>query len=97
MRYIKFTCSNGYCGCDEDFYEKFEDNATDHEIDTMGYEILENSYSFYDDDRFIELEDYAEEYGEDAYSVAMDDYHMDCDIYWEEITQEDYEECATDC
>lgn len=95
MRYVKFTCSNGYCGCDEDFYEKFEDNTTDHEIDMMGYEILENSYGFYEDDRFIDVEDFAE-YKEDAYAMAMEDYQMYCEFSWEEITQEEYEENAAD-
>lgn len=47
MKYIKFTCSNGYCGCDEDFYEMIED---DTDIYLLAQEILENEYSFYEPD-----------------------------------------------
>lgn len=59
--YYKVTCTNGYCGCDEDFYIEAE-NESDawDEAD----EILEEQYSFtYPDERFYdeeELENYAE-------------------------------------
>lgn len=63
--YYKITCTNGYYGCDEDFYIEAE-SEIDAEDEVN--EILENEYSFiYPDERFVydmddedELEAYAE-------------------------------------
>ena len=92
MKYIKFTCSNGYCGCDEEFYEMVED---DTDIYSFAQEILEHAYSFYEPDgRFLAHssgfgdEDYPE-YEED-YDKYMDDVCID----WEEISEEEYERNA---
>jgi hypothetical protein len=89
MKYIKFTCSNGYCGCDEDFYEMVED---DDDINSIAREILENEYSFYEPDgRFLpgaadmfddDYEDYLEDY--DAYMENLS-------VNWEEMSKDEYE------
>lgn len=63
--YYKVTCTNGYCGCDEDFYIEAESEI---DAENEANEILENEYSFIDpDERFVydmddedELEAYAE-------------------------------------
>ena len=63
--YYKVTCTNGYCGCDEDFYIEAENNSDAWD---EAYEILEEQYSFIEpDERFVydmndeeELENYAE-------------------------------------
>ena len=65
MNYYKITCTNGYAGCDEDFYIEAENNSDAWD---EAYEILEEQYSFIEpDERFIvdmndeeELENYAE-------------------------------------
>ena len=89
MKYIHFICSNGYCGCDEDFYEEFEDNITDEEIEKIADDIIHESYSWYNDteDFVADADDFEteEEYLE---SVAW--YQEDCTIDWEEITEEEY-------
>lgn len=94
MKYIKFTCSNGYCGYDEDFYEIIEDNI-DINIAELAKDILENEYSFYEPDgRFLNhfsgcgfRDEYYPEYKED-----YDRYMENVSIDWEEITKEEYEE-----
>ena len=57
MKYFKITCTNGYCGCDEDFYIEAENesNAWDE-----AEEILTNVYSFWDPGTWDELEEYYE-------------------------------------
>ena len=51
MKYYKFTCSNGFAGCDEEFYEEVEE---DTDVDELALNILENNYSFYEPDgRFL--------------------------------------------
>jgi len=92
MKYIKFTCSNGFCGCNEEFYEMVEDDTN---LDILATEILENQYSFNEPDgRFLTHssgwgdEDY-EEYEED-----YDEYMENICVDWEEITKEEYEENA---
>lgn len=90
MKYIKFICSNGFCGCDENIYEAVED---DIDIDELAIEILENDYSFAEPDgRFLTHssgfgdEDYPE------YDEDYDEYIENLTVDWEEITKEEYEE-----
>ena len=83
MKYVKYTCSNGFCGCDEEFYEVFQDNATEEDINEYGYELLQNAYSFYEpDDRFIDMED------DEAYEY----YQQDCSFDWKEISIDEFNE-----
>ncbi len=84
MKYWKVTCSNGFCGCDEEFY--FEAKNED-EADLIGHDFLENDYSFYDpDERSVDLEDEEE--------VA--DYYDNLEYWVEEISKEEYEEATAD-
>ena len=76
-KYFKITCSNNYCGCDEEFYVKENEN----EIDDIADEILTNYYSFFEpDDRFIDTDD----------DEAYEDYQENCCVDYEEITEEEY-------
>lgn len=73
--YYKVTCTNGYCGCDEDFYIEAENNSDAwDEAD----EILEEQYSFtYPDERFSdeeELEDYAEGINVFVREISKEEY-----------------------
>ena len=86
MKYVKFEIGNGYCGCDEEVYDKFEDTTTEDEIDNFAEDLLVNWYSYFDDDSFIDEED------EDDYESAMIDYQMNCYVNWDYITKEEYEE-----
>lgn len=85
MKYVKFVMSNGYCGCDEEEYVEFEENTPEEDIDEYGRELLVNSYSYFDDDSFLDDR-------EDDYSIAMADYQMDCYVDWGYVTKEEYEE-----
>ena len=87
MKYFKITCSNGYCGCDEEWYEVAEDTATADDFKCDDY--LQN-YAFYDPDaRFIDLADFETE---EEYEEACADYQENISIDIEEITKEEYEE-----
>ena len=77
--YIKITCSNNFCGCDEDNYFEVEDTT---EINSLCQDCLEE-YAFLEpDSRFIDVDD-EEEYEEYQENLCVD---------WEEISKEEYEE-----
>lgn len=77
--YYKVTCTNGYCGCDEDFYIEAENNSKAWD---EANEILENDYSFiYPDERFVydmndeeELENYAEGINAFVEEISKEEY-----------------------
>ena len=89
MYYYRFHCSNGYCGCDEDYYEKSEEKLTDDDLWADLGDYL-SMYSFLEpDERFVDnLEDEEE-------IEAYRDMVNDCS-YWEEISEEQYLENADD-
>lgn len=92
MKYYKFTCSNGYCGCDEKFYEKVEENT---DVDELAQEILENEYSFYEPDgRFLTHSSGFWDYDYPEYDEDYDEYMENLSVDWDEITKEEYEENA---
>jgi len=92
MKYIKFTCSNGYCGCDEEIYEEVEENT---DVDELAQEILTNCYSFYEPDgRFLTHSSGWNDYDYDEYEEDCDEYEQNLSIDWEEVTKEEYEENA---
>ena len=77
--YYKVTCTNGYCGCDEDFYIEAENNSDAWD---EANEILESNYSFiYPDERFVEDMDNWDE---------IEIYEMNVEAYVEEISIEEY-------
>lgn len=77
--YIKITCSNGYCGCDENEFFEVTDTK---EINRLCNECLDN-YSFLEPDcRFIDMDNEEE----------WDEYEDGLEVTWEEISKEKYEE-----
>lgn len=91
MKYIKFTYSNGYCGCDEEVYAAFDDGVDDSEIEEYGCDGLQ-MYGFYEpDSRFVDEDDYD---SEDDYMDAYDEYQENIEVSWEEISKEEFEENA---
>ena len=90
MKYIKFTCSNGFFGCDENIYEEVEDNT---DLDELAQAILVNEYSFYEPDgRFLTHASWFDDYDYDKYEEDCDEYAENLSVDWEEITKEEYEE-----
>lgn len=92
MEYFKITCSNGYCGCDEDFYIEAESEGLAEDI---GNEIMWNEYSYIEpDNRFIGWE---EDYETDEdYEDAIEEYQENCSFWITDITKEEYEEYTRD-
>lgn len=92
MEYFKITCSNGYCGCDEDFYIEAESEGL---AEDMGNEIMWNEYSFIEpDNRFIGWE---EDYETDEdYEDAIEEYQENCSFWITDVTKEEYEEYKRD-
>ena len=85
--YIKMTFSNGCCGCDEEIYRKFNDDWSNSDLDDYAEEYLRNWYSFYDDDRFVDSDDYDTE---EEYNEAYAEYQDNCYFNYEECTEEEY-------
>jgi len=82
MKYYKIVCSNGYCGCDEEFYEELEN---DENIDIIADNILYNYYDFAEpDERFIDTDE--------DYEAELDAYQEKLEVWYEEITEEEYKE-----
>ena len=72
--YYRITCENGYCDCDEEFYEEieFEDNIKEEDkyniINKYAEEMLFNNYSFAEPDgRFIDGKSFDDEITEEEY------------------------------
>ena len=85
MKYIKFTCSNGFFGCDEEIYEIVNDNIN---IDEFAYDVLENDYSFAEPDgRFV-----GKSWNDELTEEECEEYIDNLSVEWEEITKEEYEE-----
>lgn len=79
MKYYKITCTNGYCGCDEDFY--IEAKTIREAWDEADY-ICSEKYSFAEpDERFIENMDNWDE---------IEAYCMNVEAYIKEISEEEY-------
>lgn len=90
MKYVKFTISNNYCGCDEEFYEAYEDNVNEAQIEEDAIEILVNQYSFYEpDSRYIDID---EEEDAEAYDQAVIDYQEGCYCGWEYVDEAEWRE-----
>ena len=86
MKYFKIICSNGFCVCDEEFFEEAE---TQEEAEEIAQEILQNYYSFCEpDDRFLDVD----EDNEEEYADALDEYYENLCYDIEEITEEEYKE-----
>lgn len=49
MKYIRFDYSAGFCGTDTYEFGKFEDTATDEEIDEIAEQLCE-MYGIYEDE-----------------------------------------------
>lgn len=96
MVYFKITYSNGYCGCEDEYYVKLNDEDA-NKIDQI-FEDCFDYYIFNDDERYmddINLEDYE---NEDDYETALytraDAYNelIQYNSTYEEITKEEYDE-----
>ena len=90
MFYYKFTAQAVYCGTETVFYEEFEHQPTEEELNEMADDYCrENAESFeylvtgWDDENF-ETEEEREE--------ALESYREDCSCEWEEITELEYHE-----
>lgn len=85
MRYIRFTGGTGYCGCDFDEVEVFDDDTPDSDIDDCADDMArDNGESF---------EYCATDWGEDFETEEdRDAYYEDCWCNWEEISEEEYKE-----
>ena len=90
MKYVKFTAEAVYCGTENEYYEEFEDNITESDIEEMAEDYRrENAESFeylvtgWNDDNFEDPDEREE---------ALENYRADCSCTWEYITKEEYEE-----
>lgn len=86
MVYIKFVGGNGYCGCDWEEYQAFEEfneKEFDEILEELSYENAE-SYEYVATGWGEDFE--TEEEREDYYDRALSEGN------WFEVTEEEYEE-----
>lgn len=92
MKYFKITCSNGYCGCEEEWYEEMCDDVFLSDFDAMILEDYVQLYAFFEpDSRFVDRDNYETE---EEYEEAYAEYQENISVDVEEITKEEYEENA---
>lgn len=85
-KYYAFYCNNGFCGCDEVFYEEVDEKEN---LDDLAEDILFNEYSFAEPDRrFIDDKSFGDEITEEEY----EEYQSNLNVYYEEISKEEFEE-----
>ena len=86
MKYVKFFISNGYSGCDYEEVERFDDDITDEELNTICGDLAYGNAEEYE---------YQARGGWDAEWEDEDDrelYYEDACAYssWSYITEEEY-------
>lgn len=77
MKYWKVEMNNGYCGCDDNFVTKTDDDTELTFIDCM------DMYVYADGAAGIDPDD--EEFEECSYEETVSEYSS-----WEEISEEEY-------
>ena len=85
MKYIKFYGGNGYCGCDFEQYEVYEDDVTEETLAEIAYDLANDNAQSYE---YIVTgwdEDFESE-------EEKESYYEDIEYGWEEVTKEEYEE-----
>ena len=88
--YIKITCSNGFCGCEEEFYEEVDNKD---EARNLANDILDNDYAFAEPDgRFLPGASSFNDTDYEEYDEEYDDYVKNLEVWWEEITEEEFED-----
>ena len=69
-RYIKLVAGNGYCGCDLETYEKFDDGTADEAIEDWAYDLTRDNAESYEGVFDFEDDEEVEEYYENIYSSS---------------------------
>ena len=93
MVYFRITYSNGYCGCDDEYYVKLNDEDA-NKIDQIFEDNFEG-YAYNDDERYmddINPEDYEDEDDYEAALYTAYDELIQYNSTYEEITKEEYDE-----
>ena len=85
MKYIKFSGGNGYCGCEFEEYQAFDDNVSEETLGEIAGDLAQNNAESYEYVATGWDEDFESE--EDRNS-----YYEDVYCGWEEVTKEEYEE-----
>lgn len=85
MKYIHFTFGNGYCGCDNDEWQEFEDDITSDELNEIAAEMAnENADEF----TYVHT-GWGNGFKDDD---DMQSYYNEVWYDWEEVSEEEYEE-----
>lgn len=77
MKYVKFSYSNGYCGCDGEEYQEFDDDITDAELSQIAIDLAMDNAESYEHIVYVGIDEEEEDYAE-ARQEALDDYYENC-------------------
>ena len=93
MKHYAFDADTDFCGTENTYYEAFEHEPTEKELNEMAEEIrVENGASF---EYLLFGWDYdpveAGEMTEAERDEEIEDYYASCTCTWREISQEEYE------
>lgn len=94
MKYYKFVADTPYCGTESTYYEAYETEPTEKELNETAADYCHDNAESYD---YMVFGWDADPVGdgemtEEEYADQMDDYYADCSCYWEEISESEYRE-----
>lgn len=90
-RYFKFTADTPYCGTENHFYQKFDHDPTEEELEEYATQYAEdNADSF---EYLVHGWDAEPEEGEEEeWEQEIEWYREDCSCNYEEISEAEYQE-----
>lgn len=84
MKYYKFTADTPYCGTESTFYEAYETEPTEKELDETAADYCQQNAESYD---YL-----VAGWGEEADEDELAWYYEDCSCSWVEISESEYRE-----
>lgn len=89
MIYVKFWGGNGYCGCDFEEYEKFEDDSK-VDLDDYAYQLAKDNVEMYEDVVYGWGGPDWDEVSQEEYDSEMENYYQSIDYGYEVMAEKDW-------
>lgn len=94
MFYYKFTSGTPYCGTENEYYHKFEEQPSDDELEEMSDEYAQQAYDDYSYLHSGWSEENLEGMTEEEAEEYMNNFRADCYCEYVEISEDEYNENA---
>ena len=84
MKYYKFIADTPYCGTESTYYEAYEEEMTEKQLDEIAADYCQENAESYD---YM-----VAGWGNEADEDELEMYYDDCTCFWTEISEEEYRE-----